>query len=683
MDTSTETVTFTLGTQTVDPAALRARLTALAPRHDASTCSCGGSCPECSAPCSCEAYAGQAEGRCSGCGRLLAPERLAALTTLGLLIEPATFTPALSIDGAGVIALAAIDPANPGRFSATLVVEEEPTADGRVIAKNATTWRPPPLTLMLMTTTAPGHDGATVAGVIEKIRRQGAKIIATGRFDTSPSGIEAARLVRDGVMNGVSIDGGDVEGEILVEGDAGDEIQTLRITAITVLGATLCPMPAIGSARADYIAAAGGMSVSTFLSGTIEWAPDDGSDYDGLFGAQPFRDLPLSDRDVAWDATAAEGSVRAWASSDGSGDADTMDWARYGRAFFWVDSAAADQFGSYKLGFARVEGGDLQAVWRGVTAVAGVLQGARGGVDIPEADQARVKTACGRYYDKAAKQYDDETIKVPWVAEDVEALVAAGPRRYPAGLFADPGLRHLTPVRVLPEDADGHCRVVGHLAPWSTCHIGIPGVCTTAPRSATGYAYFKTGALPLAEGGSQPVGTITLSAPHAGQRLSAREAMLHYDHSGLAAAYVNVGEDAHGIWVAGVLAPNLPEERATELSAASLSGDWRRIGGHMELVAALAVNVPGFPVVGLRDEEQVSLVAAGYGPTQVRQHLAAQFEAVAGDVDARLAAQDATLAALRDEIARLGEMLRPIARERLRSRFAARGAETDDANLAD
>jgi hypothetical protein len=49
-----------------------------------------------------------------------------------------------------------------------------------------------------------------------------------------------------------------------------------------------------------------------------------------------------------------------------------------------------------------------------------------------------------------------------------------------------------------------------------------------------------------------------------------------------------------------------------------LSGDWRRIGGNLELVAALAVNVPGFPVPRPRglvaSGSMQSLVAAGMLP---------------------------------------------------------------------
>src|SRR4029079_16942320 len=75
---------------------------------------------------------------------------------------------------------------------------------------------------------------------------------------------------------------------------------------------------------------------------------------------------------------------------------------------------------------------------------------------------------------------------------------------------------------------------------------------------------------------------------------------------GMVAADVRVGEDEHGIWVAGALRSHLSDEDVRAFRAALLSGDWRRIAGRLELVAALAVNVPGFPVPRTR-----SLVASG------------------------------------------------------------------------
>lgn len=117
-------------------------------------------------------------------------------------------------------------------------------------------------------------------------------------------------------------------------------------------------------------------------------------------GPQGATSLPLSDKGESWDAAAATRSLQP-------GD--------YPRAFFWHDSSKpSDQVTSYKLPFARRTPGGLQAVWSGITAAAGALGGARGGVEIPDGDKAGVRTRIAAYYHKAAKQYDDDSIKPPW-----------------------------------------------------------------------------------------------------------------------------------------------------------------------------------------------------------------------------------------------------------------------------
>ena len=60
---------------------------------------------------------------------------------------------------------------------------------------------------------------------------------------------------------------------------------------------------------------------------------------------------------------------------------------------------------------------------------------------------------------------------------------------------------------------------------------------------------------------------------------------------------VRAGRDQHGVYVAGALVPEATEEQIQLLRRSPLSGDWRLIGGRRQLVAALCVNVGGFPVV--------------------------------------------------------------------------------------
>lgn len=190
----------------------------------------------------------------------------------------------------------------------------------------------------------------------------------------------------------------------------------------------------------------------------------------------------------------------------------------------------------------------------------------------------------------------------------VESVVAGG-ELPPKAWFVNPEFTGPHPVTV---DEDG--RVYGHLALWSTCHIGVNKVCTSAPTSDANYAYFTTGAV-LTDEGQVPVGNITMDTGHAAMNLRARPAMAHYDNTGAVAADVAAGEDAWGIWVAGAVRPGLPEDKVYALRAATLSGDWRQIGSNLELVAALAVNVPGFPIprtaLAASGGEQTALVASG------------------------------------------------------------------------
>ena len=114
-----------------------------------------------------------------------------------------------------------------------------------------------------------------------------------------------------------------------------------------------------------------------------------------------FQDLPLADRDREWDGAAAEKRVRAWA------DAEDEPNQKYRDAHVWYDADAKQNFTAYKLLIADVVGGKLVAVPRGVFAAAAVMQGSRGGVDLPAKDVDRVKSHLAKYYAKL-----DET--PPW-----------------------------------------------------------------------------------------------------------------------------------------------------------------------------------------------------------------------------------------------------------------------------
>ena len=107
-----------------------------------------------------------------------------------------------------------------------------------------------------------------------------------------------------------------------------------------------------------------------------------------------FQDLPLADRDRAWDGDAADKRVRAWAAAEDEPN------ERYRDAHVWYDAENKENFGAYKLLIADVIDGRLNAAPRGIMAAAAVMQGSRGGVDLPARDVDRVKSHLAKYYAK-------------------------------------------------------------------------------------------------------------------------------------------------------------------------------------------------------------------------------------------------------------------------------------------
>lgn len=229
-------------------------------------------------------------------------------------------------------------------------------------------------------------------------------------------------------------------------------------------------------------------------------------------------------------------------------------------------------------------------------------------------------------FDRIRVAIGDDVVDYPLGGGDA-VLVASAADLPPVEWFEDPQLTEYTPITVTD---DG--RVFGHLAPWGTCHTGFADRCRTAPRSAANYAYFRVHACRARTGDGEvitvPVGYGTVSAaPGVGghapavRGMSAADVAAHYDNTCTAAMELAAGEDEHGIWVAGRLMPGLDADTEYKARGAALSGDWRRIRGNMELVAALAVNSPGFPVpykaLVAGGEPQV-ILAAGFRPPAER-----------------------------------------------------------------
>jgi hypothetical protein len=253
----------------------------------------------------------------------------------------------------------------------------------------------------------------------------------------------------------------------------------------------------------------------------------------------------------------------------------------------------------------------------------------RGGIQLQMPAFAQAKIVVDPAAVEAAVQQMAANAEVVAHAETIVAAMTR-PRQWapPAAFFNDPGYGdtpesdprlHAYPDRSgklagyhapFTISPDGH--VEGHIAPWNMCHTGYTDRCVRPPVSAMNYAYFHRGEVEAANGEIIPVGNITFEAAHAsdGNRYAAQE---HYDNSALVAAYGRVGEDKHGVWFSGVLRPDLTAAQRATFQALGPSGDWRREGGALELVACTMVPVQGYPHVRtwVADGKCQRLVASG------------------------------------------------------------------------
>jgi hypothetical protein len=240
---------------------------------------------------------------------------------------------------------------------------------------------------------------------------------------------------------------------------------------------------------------------------------------------------------------------------------------------------------------------------------------------------------------------DEPTAATAPLVASLTVLADEALERPPAAWFADPRLSVLTPIVVTDEG-----RVYGHAAQWGQCHLGFAGECVAVPREDT-FPYFLTGELVCADGSRVAVGQITAGIGHAPIHYRAQPAAEHYDNTAAVVADVTVGNDRHGVWVAGSLRGDVDEARIHALRASGqVSPDWRRIGGQLRMVGLLTVNISGYQVPRARVASGAvqALVATGIprlGRAPETDIERAARRALANEIAARVAAKRTALVA--------------------------------------
>nr|DAS09063.1 MAG TPA: minor head component F [Caudoviricetes sp.] len=472
---------------------------------------------------------------------------------------------------------------DPMPWVGVLALEGHPTGDGRTLAADSLSWSTP-LPLRWVKQDTGEHNGAVVVGKILTIDRvphpnnPNVNIIkASGVFAETPEGYEAQNQVAEELAQGVSVDLDDMQ-FTFADGDNTDDNgpRDVTITKARIRAATLVAIPAFAEAK---------LQVLTDNSTTDDEETDE--------------------EKATFDAIA-----ETWENSNTDGD--TAGGEDLG-TFNWVSDAGGLPHYIDRIRKALQRRG-MPKSHAIASAVNQVKRWARGGGKVTAKTRAKAVKALAEWEAKRAAAHAKPN-KHSASTDTFDALVAsAAPVHPPAQWFNDPHLDGPTGITVTEEG-----RIYGHLALWDTCHIASgPGQCTTAPHSQTDYAYFHTGAILTDDSQELAVGHLTLGTGHAAPDKTVRGTMAHYDNTGLAVADVRAGEDSYGIWVAGAVRPHISPEDIRTLRSSPLSGDWRRVQGNLELVAALAVNVPGFPVPrtkgATKNKSMYSLVAAGVIP---------------------------------------------------------------------
>lgn len=488
-------------------------------------------------------------------------------------------------------------------WSALLAPYGRSTGDGRTFTVGALGHRQLPLPLLYQERTGQGHVNSTIVGTIERVFSDDSGVYGTGSW-LDPTMIEDVNKALAGCANGVGSISIDLEPSTFTVSatTAEDGTEGLLYDSGVIAGATIVAIPAFGG--------------TTVHLGTMAFPTVAGEDGQfTLSSSSAWRGYNVAPRDQAFDVNEAVRRILAWAGGSDE-KARTM--------FLWYNPERTPLTQDrYRMPMGDIVDGHPTLVYHAVYAAAAILAGAHGGIKVAtDAEQQGMRTTITAIYEKLAKAFQDPEMQAPWVKRSklpndsgrrsVTASAGIAPLAPPAAWFADDGING--PLEVTPEG-----RVRGLLAPWNTCHTALRdyGNCTTAPRSRTGYRVFTTGSVVTREGATVPVGRITMDTTHPvgpmGAMLTASQTAEHYDRTGSQVAIVAAGENQFGIWVSGALVPGVDEAGAAALRRSALSGDWRDVGGNLELVAALACNSPGFPVVRLNGGRRFSLTASAAG----------------------------------------------------------------------
>lgn len=475
--------------------------------------------------------------------------------------------------------------------------EGRPTGDKRGFLPESLDWIEPPLSLRWQERDRPGHDDSVVTGSIDRIWRDGDIVKWEGTASMNEDADKMVALIAERALRGISVDLDDAQveartkdGQPLEIPDDPELVAQMDFTDVgewvtygRIRSAAVCPIPAFPEA---FIA------IGTWAEHDAQQEAAEQPEEDEEPGEM--EAMAASAREDLQDALVAAPSNPS--TMDGPGwlthpiDTDRL-------RDYWVRGKGAAKIGWGAPGdFNRCRA--LLAEYVKPMHLAGY---------------------CSNRHKDALGFWPGEHRPGKASSEVVSFNLVASASKYapPRSWFDDPQFVEKAPMTVTDVDPKyGLRRIFGHGATWDECHTGFADRCVSAPSSPSNYSRFHLGYVQLEDGSTLPTGTLTMGTGHADLSMSAAAAAAHYDNTGTAFAQVRCGEDAIGIWYAGVISPSVTDEQIFDIRGAKISGDWRNVAGQgLDAIAMLAVNTPGFPIVrtalAASAGQRQALVAAG------------------------------------------------------------------------
>lgn len=226
------------------------------------------------------------------------------------------------------------------------------------------------------------HDDHEPIGLPVELTETSQGLEVTGRLSMTQRGRDALILLRDGVLDALSI-GFDAIVEELQKDTQGNVTRFLK-------------------------------EIKLWEISLVTWGADPQATILDVYSAQPYQDLPLAPPAYVWDPEAAEARVRAWAqASERPND-------RYRRAFAWIDRSNPEAFEAHRLPLADIVDGQLAIVPAALEVAQACLPA------LPPADRQAIAETLQRYRAKATHAVDETVQHLATWAGRLAALRPGG-----------------------------------------------------------------------------------------------------------------------------------------------------------------------------------------------------------------------------------------------------------------